>query len=498
MRNIRSWHGVRMRQVEAYAEPDGPPRQVIVPAAWDDWAAAALAWLAPGDAPASLAQAADGWIGVIEAEARLAGMACPGAELHDLLRARRGAPGPGLWFGQPEPVPSFTLNLAAFHDPELGFDVPGFAAAVERAVCTLSLAAPAARRIAVAPSGLAGLLAALGLEYGGAAAATVAASIMALLRCVADAASARMRDVLDGPSEEAPALPAPPLFCAVPGLAAAAREAWMQRPRTGLRHEATTQVLPAGPVDALLGVETGGIAPAFSAIDAHGGLTRAAMAYLAANGLSAEAALAEMLAGRNRLQPADAAAHAAMRETVAAYIQALPDLPAALPAPVRAAAATPRRRDLPARTRGHAQRASIGGHTVFLRTAEYEDGTLGEICLTPQKESAAVRGLMESFAQAVSLGLQHGVPLAEYVEAFTLTRFGASGAVEGDPAVSRASSVLDYVFRNLAVHYLGRHDLPPAPVEEAPSAPPSATPLLPLDLPRGQRPRPARLRLVGQ
>ncbi len=485
-----------MRQAEASAEPDAPPRQVTLPAAWDDWAAAALAWLAPGDGPADLAQAASAWAAVIEAEARLACVEPLADALQTLLRAQAGAPGPGLWFGQPEAVPSFTLNLAAFHEPGQGFDAAGFGQAVELAVASLTLAAPAARRIAVAPSGLADLLAALGLDYASPAALNVATCLMALLRAAADAASARMGQVLGGPAETTASLPAPPAFGPVPGLAAAAREAWARHPRTGLRHEATTAVLPPGPVDALLGIETGGIAPAFSPLGAAGGLTRAARAYLAANGLGAEAALAEILAGKNRLRPAGPEAQAAMHQALAPYLTQLPPLPRALPAPAMAASATPVRRDLPARTTGHAQRATIGGHAVFLRTAEYLDGSLGEICITPQKESAAVRGLMESFAQAVSIGLQYGVPLADYVDAFTLTRFGAAGAVEGDAAVSRATSVLDYVFRNLAVHYLGRHDLPPAPVEEAAPAPPES-PLLPLDLPQGQKPRPARLRLVG-
>jgi hypothetical protein len=115
------------------------------------------------------------------------------------------------------------------------------------------------------------------------------------------------------------------------------------------------------------------------------------------------------------------------------------------------------------------------------------------------KESPAVRALMESLGTAVSIGLQHGVPLDAYVAAFAGTRFAPSGAVEGDPAVSRASSLLDYAFRHLAANYLGRTDLPEPAVDEH-AAPDGAAPLLPLELPREDAPRGARrgLRLVAK
>ena len=92
---------------------------------------------------------------------------------------------------------------------------------------------------------------------------------------------------------------------------------------------------------------------------------------------------------------------------------------------------------------------------------------MGEILVALHKEGAAFRGLMDNFAHAVSLGLQHGVPLERFVEAFTFTRFGPAGAVEGDPAVHAATSLLDYAFRHLAANYLGRHDIPEAEIEEA-------------------------------
>jgi ribonucleoside-diphosphate reductase alpha chain len=117
------------------------------------------------------------------------------------------------------------------------------------------------------------------------------------------------------------------------------------------------------------------------------------------------------------------------------------------------------RRRLPDRRAGYTQKARIGGHKIYLRTGEYEDGTLGEIFLDMHKEGAAFRSMMNSFAIAVSLGLQHGVPLDEFVEAFTFVRFEPNGMVQGNPHIKMTTSIIDYVFRELAVTYLGRHDL---------------------------------------
>ena len=143
------------------------------------------------------------------------------------------------------------------------------------------------------------------------------------------------------------------------------------------------------------------------------------------------------------------------------------------PAQVRAAAAAERiverivervreraeRDKLPGRRKGYTQKANVGGHKVYLRTGEYDDGRLGEIFIDMHKEGAAFRSLMNNFAIAISLGLQYGVPLEEYVEAFTFTRFEPAGLVQGNETIKNATSILDYIFRELAVSYLGRNDL---------------------------------------
>ncbi|PLP61124.1 ribonucleoside-diphosphate reductase, adenosylcobalamin-dependent [Mesorhizobium loti] len=117
------------------------------------------------------------------------------------------------------------------------------------------------------------------------------------------------------------------------------------------------------------------------------------------------------------------------------------------------------REKLPNRRKGYTQKAVVGGHKVYLRTGEFDDGRLGEIFIDMHKEGAAFRAMMNNFAIAISLGLQYGVPLDEYVEAFTFTKFEPAGMVVGNDAIKNATSILDYVFRELAVSYLSRHDL---------------------------------------
>jgi hypothetical protein len=501
----RIWHGVRMRRTEAAPDPDAAPRGVTLPVSWDDAAAAALAALAPGKAPVSLAAAAHGWIAPIAAAAQQAGLDLPLADrLHRLLLLRRAAPTEPVWQGGAAEGPGFVLNLPAFLDADGQFDAADFAEAVETAVIALSFAAPRVRDIDVVIADLAGLLAALGIDYAADSARDTARCLAAILRGRADAASARVGRL--GPPVAGPMRPAdftwptPPAQCPLRGLPDAARAARMAAAAVeGLRHRATTAVARPGLAEALLGVETGGIAPAFSAISQSGGLTRAARAWLAVSGITAEEALATALAGGSPIPLYGISAHAAMHDAVAPFLHAMPPRPVPLEMP----SVPVRRRDLPGRRSGYTQKASVGGHKLFLRTGEYDDGTLGEIFIALQKEGAAFRGLMDNFAHAVSLGLQYGVPLERFVEAFTFTRFGPAGAVEGDPAVHAATSLIDYAFRHLAANYLGRNDLPDAEIEDSDTVGQGAreqSPLLPLDLPSEASPRVRRrnLRVVSR
>ncbi|MDE4139248.1 MULTISPECIES: vitamin B12-dependent ribonucleotide reductase [Rhodobacterales] len=117
------------------------------------------------------------------------------------------------------------------------------------------------------------------------------------------------------------------------------------------------------------------------------------------------------------------------------------------------------RTKMPQRRKGYTQKAVVGGHKVYLRTGEYEDGNLGEIFIDMHKEGAGFRAMMNNFAIAVSVGLQYGVPLEEFVDAFTFTKFEPAGMVQGNDSIKNATSILDYVFRELAVSYLDRTDL---------------------------------------
>ena len=125
------------------------------------------------------------------------------------------------------------------------------------------------------------------------------------------------------------------------------------------------------------------------------------------------------------------------------------------------------REKMPQRRRGYTQKAVVGGHKVYLRTGEYEDGQLGEIFIDMHKEGAGFRAMMNNFAIAVSVGLQYGVPLDEFVDAFTFTKFEPAGMVQGNDSIKNATSILDYIFRELAVSYLDRTDLAHVPPEGA-------------------------------
>ena len=125
-----------------------------------------------------------------------------------------------------------------------------------------------------------------------------------------------------------------------------------------------------------------------------------------------------------------------------------------------------RRQRLPFRREGYTQKVKIGGQSVYLRTGEYENGQLGEIFIDMHREGAAFRSLLNCFAISISLGLQHGVPLEEFVDAFVFTKFEPSGMVNGNPHVKMSTSVIDYIFRELAVTYLGREDLAHVPSDQ--------------------------------
>ena len=121
------------------------------------------------------------------------------------------------------------------------------------------------------------------------------------------------------------------------------------------------------------------------------------------------------------------------------------------------------RSKMPDRRKGYIQKVSIGDHKIYLHTGEYDDGKVGEIFIDMNKEGELVKALMNNFAIAISLGLQYGVPLDEFVDAFIETKFEPSGEINGNDRILNASSILDYIFRELAISYLGREDLAHTP-----------------------------------
>nr|WP_321984373.1 vitamin B12-dependent ribonucleotide reductase [uncultured Lichenicoccus sp.] len=500
-----------MRTQAASPDPDAEPRMVTVPADWDQEAAAAFAALAPGIGRASLAEASLVWVAPLADHPQAShGLA---ARLLELLLRRGAAPLDCVWQGSRRGAPGFVLNLAAFAQPDAGFEIDEFMRALETLAEALHLLQPSGRTACtLLLSNLDACLAALGLDYDSDPARAVAACLCALATSTMHPSSLPTHSSLASPGRGRPA--GLPPQCPVPGLARYAISRWQeaeQRSRRSGRSGPGHALLPEtgaietglsspGWIDALLGIEACGAAPLFSPLRQDGRLAASTLARLAARGMSPESALAASLAGRPVVAQADAEAARAMHRAVAPFLDRQPAALAEVQAPVREMAAH-RRQDLPARRSGFTQKATVGGHAIYLRTGEYEDGRLGEVSIAPARGSAVQRGLLDAVSQAVSLGLQHGVPLETYVETFAYARVGPGGAVEGDEAVASATSALDYVFRTLAHAYLGRR-LPDAPQHGNAQADDSDDALLPLDLPRethrasGLRRRHG-LRLVG-
>ncbi len=550
----RYWNGVRMRTVMASSDPDAPTRQVTLPADWDDDAAAALAGIAPGTGAVSVADESARWIDAVapagggrEVSGSEEFAPVSGRSLAWLLMLRQAAPTLALWSGEFDRRPGFVVNLAAFALPGEGFSGEAYVAALRLLCATLRTEAEekANRRngelaldeTIVAPTlfdlplessarperkkpgkisdkkdadpgpglplgepepvageilltNLDACLAALGLDYDSNDGRDAACSLVALATLV----------VREGTGCDH--LPLTPHRHVIPGLAPVAREAWaraaVETDMPARRIE--TGFSAPGPVDALLGCEACGLAPIFSPLRVDGRLATSTLARLAARGLSLEAAFAACLAGDVPLALPPPDAHMRMYRALAGFVDRMPARPDPSASPLPCIPPRGVARALPERHTGIMQKTAIGGHRLFLRTAEYEDGTLGEISLTPARENAMVRGLMECFSEAVSIGLQYGVPLEDFVERFAYSCFGPAGTVEGDPVASYATSMLDYAFRALSDLYLGRR-LPDAPRDSGEDF----SPLLPFEFdaaraagtrPPGQ-PRPRGLRLVS-
>lgn len=509
MKTRTLWNGVRMRTLQAAADPDAPLYSVTIPADWDDDSASALIQLCPkaelDHTPVRMDHIAMTWLKPL----------CESTEkftLEDwarLLLFRQTAPNLSIWTQENSQKPGFVVNLAAFASADNGFDAKAYYQALKIVADSIRLLAhqqlsyqngelpflealpPAEQQGKLFQSdkdlnqetpvtagmiqltNLDACLAQLGLDYDSDKGRDVACCLAAFATLLANVGCGTQY------------LPLTPDWSALPELMPLAKELWVLasvEPTSPLLRVETGFSSP-GPVDALLGVESCGLAPIFSPIRNDGRLAVSTLARLAYKGLTLEAAFASALAGEKVLSQPDIKAHYAMHQALAGFVTHMPPRPNPITAPLSPKATLPRgvRQPLPMRRKGITQKASIAGRGLFLRTGEYEDGSLGEVFLTPVRENAMVRGLMEGLAQAVSIGLQYGAPLEDYVSAFAYSHFGVAGTVEGDPGALYATSFLDYSFRALSDIYLKRH-LPDSP-NNLTSSHEQDIPMLPLDLP---------------
>ncbi|MFE8873109.1 vitamin B12-dependent ribonucleotide reductase [Acetobacter persici] len=503
----RHWNGVLMSTLHAAADPDAPLRSVTLPAEWDAEAASALAQLVPGTGPIDLASTASRWVDALTQDESTA------RSLVWLLLLRQAAPTEAVWSCEFDRPPGFLVNLAAFISPGEGFAAETFVAAIRLLSSVLrnaarttadqrngelplpDLFAPAA--VAEAPAkptakgqtakdsedqpappviagdimltNLDACLAGVGLDYDSEDGRAAACAIATLATLTAHSGT--------GPES----LPLPPVRTVLPGLSETLRAVWREAAVATETPLATVETgfSTCSAVDGLLGVEACGLAPVFSLLRPDGRLAPSTRNRLDARDFTTETALAAALAGETVLPLPGPNAHMAMYRALTGFIDRMPARPDPAAQTLVRKLERGMRRALPQRHGGFTQKTSIGGHRLFLRTGEYEDGTLGELALNPTRESSMVRGLMESFGEAVSIGLQYGAPLDAYVSSFAYSCFGPSGTVEGDPVASYATSMLDYTFRALSDAYLNKK-LPDGPHQDSQMDP---DPLLPLDFP---------------
>lgn len=473
------WNGVHMRTLQISTDPDSTLlRSVTLPSAWGDNTAQALAQLSPtSDGPIRLSSEAARWVDMIDATPPLLGAVkdtpSPGRSLSYLLLMRQMAPNTALWQRQPDEQPGFVLRLSSFVQD--GIFSP------EHFVACLKLACDSLRRLAafhhaeqsgelplfddqnaqISPQKPAGILlltdldaclAAIGLDYDSHEAQQLARAITHLTRVVAHAGTRTPTSLLSIPE-----------FPEFERVATSMTTAFATRSDLA---PIETGFSSPGPTDALLEVESCGLAPIFSLLDDNGHLRPSTLNRLAHKGLTPEKALALALGGTSPLPHTNSQAHAHMQKQLHDLCDYLPPLPEPDTEKLISRLERGVKRRLPMRQGGFSQRASIGGHRLFMRTSEFEDGSLSGLTLSPPRESPMARGLMECLSQAVSIGLQFGTPLEAFVDQFAYTRFGPCGTVEGDPVATYATSMLDYAFRALSEAYLGHH-MPDAPTDQA-------------------------------
>lgn len=505
MKTRHFWNGVRTRNLQAAIDPDASLYSVTIPDRWEDQTATAILQLCSDrQLNASTIQSdriiANWLVPLCDYANKIGIKDWDIKDWENLLLSQQACPNLSIWQHDISQKPAFTVNLAAFASAETGFDAYSFRKTLKIVIDSLrllykqyfnfidselpftefknqnTLNAPSLTSNDTAGTlyltNLDACLAHLGLNYDSNQGRDVAcclacfATLLATAGCGADF------------------LPLSPDWNALPELALLAKEVWedaSQEIDPPLTKIATSFSVP-GPEDLLLESEACGLAPIFSPITEDGHLAMSTIARMAKQGLTPENALAATLSGKSVIPLPSHQAHYMMYQALAAFVTSMPSRPHSTDYPLSAKTVLPRgiRQPLPFRHKGITQKTSIAGRALFLRTGEYADGSLGEISITPSKENAMVKGLLDSLGQAISIGLQYGVPLKEFVSAFAYSRFGVAGTVEGDPGAAYATSFLDYCFRVLSDVYLNE------PLPDAPNNLDSnedRIPMLPLELP---------------
>lgn len=472
---MESIKALPLRSARISVDPDiGPLGQVTLPVTWDDAAARAMLDLSMSQDALTFEDAVKPWLTMIQANADSDADRCK--NFLDLLTQRKLAPTATFWQGQHDRQGGFIVNIASFCGPDV-FDGHGYVAALrlvcdtlrqihsgagiqfngelplfdlpeEPALTVTSSEDPILPRRAgtLLLTNIDAALAALGFDYDSDIGRDAACYVAWLTTSVA--------------RQNAGPVPLPPVSCPIAGLAEVGEQI-----RDEIDHaDASLPSKPLietgfsapGPIDCILGVDSCGFAPIFSPLHENGTLRESTITRLAYKGFTPETALAAAFSGQTPLSQPDLTSHLAMHRALTGFVDRMPARPdPTLTLTPQSRLERGQRRILPHRLNGVSLRVSIGGQRLYLRTGEFDDGTLGEVTINAARGNSMVKGLMDSFNQAVSIGLQYGVPLDVYVDQFAYSRYGIGGTVEGDATANHASSITDYVFRSLSETYLG-------------------------------------------
>lgn len=487
MKTQHLWNGVQMCRLHAAIDPDAPLQMVEIPESWDKEAATAILNFCPeyytDKSPIQADILASRWIFPL---CRQTSTITP-QDWETLLLFRQACPNDAIWKNNYNAKLGITINLAAFASSEKGFNARTYRHALHVATQTLRIlhnqqsnntngelpftkitkkpryndtldllsVPPKPTAGTIYLSNLDACLAQLGYDYDHPDSRDIACCIACFTTLLANIGCG---------SDFLPLLPD---WNALLELSKEAKELWAlasEEPETAQPRVNTSFSLPNNVADLLLGVETCGFHPNFSPLKENGHLKTSTLLRLFHRGYTLETALAALLSSETILALPSMQSQYAMHKALVGFVTHMPAKPDPITNPLSLKATLPRgvRKTLPPRRKGITQKASIAGRSLLLRTNEYEDGSLGELSITTTKENTMIKGLLDYLSQAVTIGLQYGASLDDYVDIFAYSHFGISGTVEGDPNAMYATSILDYCFRALSDIYLEKF-LPDAP-----------------------------------